>query len=558
MDDSAALFDSSAGLIHELFEQRARSCPDAIAVTYKGQQLSYRELNTRSSQLASYLRKHGAHPDDRIAICVERSLEMVIGLLGILKAGAAYVPLDSSYPAERLRYMIEDCEPVLLLTQGHLRTALPPIDFPILSLDVDWSTVESISGEESDDSPVQMTPANLAYVIYTSGSTGVPKGVMVEHRNVTRFLTAFHEWFPVDPTRVWAQFHSFSFDVSVVELWGALLSGARLVMVSYATSRFPRDLHMLLSNEAVSVLCQTPSAFRRLIAARADCDHPLSLDTVILAGEALQLRSLDTWYEREENQRTRIVNMYGPTEATVYATYQPVRSSDQDPHGGSVIGTALSNSRICILDENREPVPTGVVGEIYIGGAGVARGYLNRPDLTAERFVVDPMGPKRARMYRSGDLGLWRADGTVEYRGRNDSQVKVRGFRIELGEVESYLVALKGVHEAVAVVRPDSVGEARLVAYLTANAGAKLAASELRGELLRRLPVHMVPTDFVILQQFPLNSSGKIDRKALPEPDRVSARDATSLRTPKRAGAEGPHTQLPLEEQTQITIAPRR
>jgi amino acid adenylation domain-containing protein len=515
--------NESAGLIHELFEQQALRGPDAIAVSYKGQQLTYRELGTRSSQLASYLRKHGALPDDRIAICVERSLEMVVGLLGILKAGAAYVPLDSSYPPERLRYMIEDCKPVLLLTQGHLRAALPHTDVPILALDTDWSAVERTSREKSDQGLVQMTPANLAYVIYTSGSTGVPKGVMVEHRNVTQFLTAFYERVHIDPTSVWAQFHSFSFDVSVVEFWGALLSGARLIMVSYATSRFPRDLHTLLSSEAVSVLCQTPSAFRRLIAAQADSDLPLFLDTVILAGEALQLSSLSPWYERAENRRIQIVNMYGPTEATVYATYQPVRSTDEQPHGGSVIGTALSNSRITILDENCEPVPNGVVGEIYLGGAGVARGYLDRPDLTAERFVADPTDPKGARMYRSGDLGLWRADATVEYRGRNDSQVKVRGFRIELGEVESHLVTLKGVHEAVAVVRQDSAGDTRLVAYLTANAGAALAASELRRTLLQRLPVHMVPTDFVILQQFPLNSSGKIDRKALLEPDRVSA-----------------------------------
>lgn len=514
--------DDCAGLIHELFEQRARLCPDAIAVSYKGQQLTYRQLNARSSQLASYLRKHGTFPDDRIAICVERGLEMVIGLLGILKAGAAYVPLDSSYPAERLRYMIEDCKPVLLLTQGHLRATLPHVAIPILALDVDWGAVDSVSGDEPGDDPVQMTPANLAYVMYTSGSTGVPKGVMVEHRHVTRYLAAFHERVHSGPTSVWAQFHSFSFDVSVMEFWGALLSGAKLIMMSYATSRFPRDLHTLLSKEAVSILCQTPSAFRRLIAARADCAQPLSLDTVILGGEALQLSSLSPWYEREENHRTQIVNMYGPTEATVYATYQPVRSTDQQPHGGSVIGTALSNSRICILDENREPAPIGVVGEIYIGGAGVARGYFNRPDLTAERFVADPMGPKGARMYRSGDLGLWRPDGTVEYRGRNDSQVKVRGFRIELGDVESHLITIEGVQEAVAAVRQDSADEAQLVAYLTANAGTKLVASELRGNLLKRLPVHMVPTDFVILAQFPLNASGKIDRKALPEPDRVS------------------------------------
>ena len=511
--------DDSAELIHELFEQRVRQCPDATAVSYKGQQLTYGQLSARSSQLASYLRKHGTLPDDRIAICVERSLEMVIGLLGILKAGAAYVPLDSSYPAERLRYMVEDCKPVLLLTQGHLRAGLPHTGMPILALDVDWSIVESTS---RDESKVQMTPANLAYVMYTSGSTGVPKGVMVEHRHVTGFLAAFHERVHSGPTSVWAQFHSFSFDVSGMEFWGALLSGAKLIMVPYTTTRFPRDFHALLSNEAVSILAQTPSAFRRLIAAQADCDQPLSLDTLILGGEALQSSFLGPWFEREENQRTQVVNMYGPTEATIWATSHPVRSTDQQPHGGSVIGTPLSNSRIYILNENREPVAIGIVGEIYISGTGVARGYFNRPDLTAERFVADPMGPEGARMYRSGDLAQWRPDETVEYRGRNDSQVKVRGFRIELGDVESHLTTLEGVQEAVAVVRQDCDGEAQLVAYLTANAGAKLKASELRGKLLKRLPVHMVPTDFVILAQFPLNASGKIDRKALPEPDRIS------------------------------------
>lgn len=508
----------SPHLVHEMFELRMKEHPDAIAVSYKGRQLSYRELNERSQQLARYLIRRGARCESRVAICVERSLEMVIGLLGILKAGAAYVPLDPSYPIERLRYIIEDCQADLLLTQEHLRATLPPVDIPKIELDADLDLINYISGTDSDEATVKLNPKNLAYVIYTSGSTGAPKGVMVEHGNVTQFLAAVNEWFHFRPGDTWALFHSFAFDVSVMELWGALASGGKLIVVSYATTRFPRDLHALLSAEAVSVLCQTPSAFRRLIAAQASCFEPLSLRTILLAGEALQVRSLKPWYERETNREVFIANMYGPTETTVYVTYQPVHFADEDSPGGSVIGVPLKNSRISIFDSRSEPIQAGAAGEIHIGGTGVARGYLNRPDLTAERFIADPKGVEGARMYRSGDLGSWQPDGKIEYRGRNDSQVKVRGFRIELGEIEHHLAAIDGIREAIVKVSEDSPGEARLVAYLTENEGAGLTTPVIRRELLRRLPVHMVPTDFIILPQMPLNGSGKIDRKALPLP----------------------------------------
>lgn len=559
MEDFPPLLGPRNRLIHDAFETQAHQCPDAIAVSFKGQRLSYRELSVRSTQLARFLVRQGARPDSRVAICIERSPEMVIGLLGILKAGAAYVPLDPGYPAERLRHILTDCEPISLLTQQHLRNVLPATDIRPIMLDAEWSLIDSVTDGEESDFTVEMTPQNLAYVIYTSGSTGTPKGVMVEHRNVTRFLEAFDDCHHIGPDNTWALFHSFAFDVSVVELWGALLSGARLAIVSYATSRFPRDLYALLSGEAVTVLCQTPSAFVRLIAAQTECPDSLSLKTVILAGEALQLHSIKRWYERKTNHEVRIANMYGPTETTVYVTCKLVKSTDEDPHGGSIIGTALDNSRIYILNDARQPLPPGEVGEIHIGGMGVARGYLNRPDLTAERFIANPMGPKGTRMYRSGDLGLLQGDGGVEYRGRNDSQVKVRGFRIELGEIEHHLGTIEGVREAVVIVRKEASGDGALAAYLTENEGAQLTASGLRAGLLRRLPVYMVPATFSILPQFPLNASGKIDRKALPDPELSKATTtpaipAASKRAPTERETIQGNFQSPVDPSTNAVI----
>ena len=506
----------NARLIHHVFEERVQLRPHAIAVSCKKEHLTYRNLSVRSNQLARYLMNHRAHHGSPVAICMERSVEMIVGLLGILKAGGAYVPLEPSYPHARLRYMLDDCRPALVLTQEHLRRTLPTTpNTPTIAIDTQWPDIATHAGDVISD-PTALTPESLAYVIYTSGSTGIPKGVMVEHRNVTRFLAAVDSLFDVDERFTWSLFHSFAFDVSVREMWGALLSGGKLIVVPYGTSRFPRDLYALISSEKVSILHQTPSAFRRLVAAQGDSDASHCLEMVVLGGEALQVRSLRPWYERKGNEQTMIANMYGPTETTVFVTCQRVRDIDKDPHGGSVIGIPTPHSNVYILNEDREPVPLGVTGEIYIGGTGVARGYLNRPDLTAERFVVDPFSDVLdARMYRSGDLGRWRADGTVECRGRNDSQVKVRGYRIELGEIESHLASLEGVREAVVLLRHDVSDEAQLVAYLTVAESAQLPPTTIRANLLRRLPVHMVPTEYLLLEQMPLNASGKIDRKAL-------------------------------------------
>jgi amino acid adenylation domain-containing protein len=507
-------------LINEVFEEQVRRRPDAVAVVCDHRQLTYKELNRRANQLAHHLRRHQGGPDKRVALCVERGIEMIVGLVGILKAGGAYVPLDPSYPAERLQYMLNDCKPVLLLTLERVKKSLPANGIPVFALDSDWSEISGQPVGNPAPGETGLTPENLAYVIYTSGSTGTPKGVMVEHRSVTRFLAAANEWFHFDGSDVWAMFHSFAFDFSVLELWGALLSGSRLVIVPYAKSRFSRDLYVLLSEEGVSVLTQTPSAFRGLIAARARSPESHSLKTVILGGEALQVSSLRPWYERDGDAGVTITNMYGPTETTVFVTYRPVQRTDTDPYTGSVIGTPIPHSRIYILDENRQPVPVGVTGEIYIGGTGVARGYLNRPELTAERFVVDPFaGQENARMYRSGDLGRWRLDGHIDYLGRNDSQVKVRGFRMELGDIEAHLLSCASVKEAVVLVREDRPGDAQLVAYLTEVDGEALSVASVRSHLLQRLPVHMVPNVYLILESFPLNANGKLDRKSLPTPD---------------------------------------
>lgn len=515
MEGSLHAANLGGRMIHEVFEEQARRYPDAIAVSYRGQRLTYSDLNRRSQQLAWHLIRRGARPECLIAIWVERGLEMVIGLLAILKAGAAYMPLDRSFPAERMRYMLEDCNPLLLLTQQHLLTEVPSTAIEPVVIDSICDMAAALNADELTKLHVSLTARNIAYVIYTSGSTGMPKGVMVEHANVTGFLAALYDLLNLRPGLTWTQFHSVAFDFSVLEMWGALLSGAHLAIVPFVTSRFPRDVHLLLSNEGVQVFGQTPSAFRRLVGVDPGRPHSLSLQVIILGGEALQVSSLKPWYDSGSSDNVRVINLYGPTEITVAATGHPVRSTDTDPHGGSVIGAPLSNSTILLLTKDHETADAQGTGEIYIGGTGVARGYFNRPDLTAQRFIANPREPNGARLYRSGDLGLWRTDGELEYRGRNDSQVKIRGFRVELGDIESHLAAIEGVREGVVVLKEHSSDEAQLVAYLTLKDRVSLTPSALRASLTRRLPIHMVPLEFVILPQLPLNTSGKIDRKAL-------------------------------------------
>ena len=391
----------------------------------------------------------------------------------------------------------------------------------MLCLDSDWGFIAS----QSEANPnVNVLPEHLAYVIYTSGSTGNPKGVLVTHYNVTRLFAATQRWFEFDANDVWTLFHSYAFDFSVWELWGALLYGGRLVVVPYWASRSPETFYRLLVDEQVTVLNQTPSAFRQLI--QADDSRELALRFVIFGGEALELQSLKPWFERHGDQKPQLVNMYGITETTVHVTYRPLTSADLK--SGSVIGNAIDDLQLYVLDQHLQPVPTGVSGEICVGGAGLARGYLNRPELTAERFVPNPFKPSE-RLYRSGDLARLLANGDLEYLGRIDQQVKIRGFRIELGEIESTLAQHSGVKECVVVALADS-DERRLAAYLVAHKETSIA--EVRSYLKERLPDYMIPAAFVVLDAIPLTANGKVDRCALPSPS-ATPRDSEQYMAPR-------------------------
>ncbi|WDG89569.1 amino acid adenylation domain-containing protein [Pseudomonas chlororaphis] len=504
-------------LIHQLFEAQAQRNPTATALVFEQQTLSYGELNRRANRLAHHLIALGVRPDDRVALCVERSPEMVVGLLAILKAGGAYVPLDPDYPAERRAYMLADAAPVALLTQRSLIDESGPT-LPTVLLDVQNPAIEELADSNPDAGAMGLTARHLAYVIYTSGSTGQPKGVMVEHRNVTRLLAATQVDFQFDDNDVLTLFHSFAFDFSVWELWAALSYGGRLVIVSTACARSPLDFYALLCREQVTVLNQTPSAFRQLIPAQDATPH--ALRCIIFGGEALEFPILAPWVARNATQQTRLVNMYGITEITIHATYRELTDADIAAGHGSLIGKPLPDLRAYLLDQHGQPTPLGVAGELHIAGAGVARGYLNRPELTAERFIDDPFcADPHARMYKTGDLGRWLPDGTIEYLGRNDFQVKLRGFRIELGEIEAALARCEGVRDAVVIPREDVPGDKRLVAYVLPQTGVEIAPAELRQQLARQLAEYMLPSAFVTLEAFPLTPNGKLDRQALPAPD---------------------------------------
>jgi amino acid adenylation domain-containing protein len=502
--------------LHQWFEEQAQRVPNNVAVVCEDQQLTYAELDRRANRLAHQLRARGVGADTLVGICVERSLELVVGILGILKAGGAYVPMDPAYPRERLSFLLFDSRVTVLLTQASLVAGLPEHAGEVIVLD----SAELTQG--MDEGPVNVAqPANLAYVIYTSGSTGKPKGVPVTHENVGRLMAATEDWFHFGAGDVWTLFHSYAFDFSVWELWGALLYGGRVIVVPSLTARSPASFLELLRTQGVTVLNQTPSAFRQLIAAdRAAPSGPaLRLREVIFGGEALEPTGLQPWTEHHGTECPSLVNMYGITETTVHVTYRPLTAEDV-ARGGSVIGDAIPDLELYILDRRLQPVPIGVAGEMYVGGAGLARGYLNRPALTAERFIPDPFsGRPGGRLYRSGDLARRLANGDIEYLGRADDQVKVRGFRIELGEIEAALCRHPQVREAVVLARGDLGGNKSLVAYLVPHPDQRPTVSDCIRHLKETLPDYMVPAAFVVLDALPLTTNGKVDRRALPAPD---------------------------------------
>ncbi len=508
------------GTLQQRFEEQARQRPQAVALILDEQRLSYGELNARANRLAHCLIARGVGADVPVGLALERSLDMLVGLLAILKAGGAYLPLDPAAPEERLAHILDDSGVRLLLTQGHLLERLPR-QAGVEVLAIDGLVLDGYA--ESDPLPT-LSADNLAYVIYTSGSTGKPKGTLLTHRNALRLFSATEAWFGFDERDVWTLFHSYAFDFSVWEIFGALLYGGRLVIVPQWVSRSPEDFYRLLCREGVTVLNQTPSAFKQLMAVACSADMATqqpALRYVIFGGEALDLQSLRPWFQRFGDRQPQLVNMYGITETTVHVTYRPVSEADLEGGLVSPIGGTIPDLSWYILDRDLNPVPRGAVGELYIGRAGLARGYLRRPGLSATRFVPNPFpGGAGERLYRTGDLARFQADGNIEYIGRIDHQVKVRGFRIELGEIEAALAGLAGVRDAV-VLAHDGVGGTQLVGYVVADSAedAERLRESLRESLKRYLPDYMVPAHLMLLERMPLTVNGKLDRQALPQPD---------------------------------------
>jgi amino acid adenylation domain-containing protein len=451
-----------------------------------------------------------------VAVLLDRSVELVVVLLGILKAGAAYVPLDPSYPQQRIDDILRDSQARLLITRRSLAQRVPE-QTCVLWLDDQREEFANSAGQIS----VDVTGDNLAYVIYTSGSTGRPKGVLITHANVTRLLDATQHWFEFGEHDVWALFFSYAFDFSVWEIWGALLHGGRLVVVPHPTNRSPELFRELLRRENVTVLNQTASAFRHLMLVDGSperVDLP-ALRLIIFGGETLDFHSLESWFADHGDEKPKLVNMYGITETTVHVTYRVVTADDVETMTGSLIGREMPDLRLYILDQHCQLVPAGVPGEMYVGGEGLARGYLNRPALTAERFIPDPFGADpSARLYRTGDLARHLPGGDIEYLGRLDHQVKIRGYRVELGEIEAVVSRHPAVREAV-VLAQDAGGEKSLVAYLACHGQTNPTVTELRVFMQSLLPDYMVPSSYVFLDSLPLTTSGKVDRLALPKPD---------------------------------------
>ncbi|MFN7945816.1 MAG: amino acid adenylation domain-containing protein [Blastocatellia bacterium] len=538
----------SESCFHHLFEQHALARPDAIAVQFGAQHLTYAELNARASQLAHHLQRCGVTPDTIVGICTERSLEMIVGILGVLKAGGAYLPLDPHYPAERLAFMFADSQARILLTQQQLKPLIANLqsnisnlksDIHLLSLDADWA---EISQQSTANVSSAATARNLAYVIYTSGSTGQPKGTLLEHRGLCNLAMAQQQAFGVSEGKRVLQFSPFSFDASVWELAMALGSGATLVLARQESIALMDDLHRLLQQQRITHVTLPPSVLNVL-----SSDDLPDLQIVVAAGERCTTDIVARW-----SRARKFFNAYGPTETTVCAA---MAQCLDDGTPNPPIGRPLPNFKLFVLDEQQHPVPIGIPGELCVSGPALARGYLNRPELTAEKFIAwkSEVGSRKSeaerqmtddrwqmtdgaetaaslpsdyrlpttdyRLYRTGDLVRWRADGQLEYLGRVDEQVKVRGFRIEPGEIENVLRQHPGVREAVIVAYDDAQGDKRLAAYLLKSGGALPSLTELKNHLRQMLPEYMVPATFVEIESLPLSPSGKVDRKRLPAPD---------------------------------------
>ncbi len=490
---------------HQLFEQQVARAPAAVAVVSGERQVSYRELSERANKVAHYLRRRGVGPDVLVGVCLERSPEMIVALLAVWKAGGAYVPLDPAYPLERLSFMIDDAQPLVLLTEEKCRPLFSAIGDEAIYLDSEWPVFDQ---EVSDNPTPTGGPPNLAYVMYTSGSTGKPKGAMITHLGLVNYLWWAIRTYAVEPGRSVPVHTSISFDLTVTSLYTPLLAGGTVELL-------PEDIGA--QNLVAALLRTGDRSLVKITPAHLQPEDAGGMSrTFVIGGENLLAETLEFW--RVAAPATRLINEYGPTETVVGCCVYEVRAVD--PHSGSVpIGRPIANTQLYVLDPTLKPVPPGVMGELYIGGVGVARGYLNRPELTAERFLPDPFRDvPDSRLYKTGDLARYRTDGTLEYLGRTDDQVKVRGYRIELGEIEATLAAHAKVQSCAVVAREEEPWHKQLVAYLTAADGDAPSTDDLRVFLKERLPEYMVPARFVFLDSLPLTVNGKVDRKALPAP----------------------------------------
>jgi fengycin family lipopeptide synthetase B len=515
--------------VTELFSEQVERTPEAVAVVFNEEQVSYRELNERANQLAHYLQSRGVGPDTLVGLCLNKSVEMIVAMLATLKAGGAYLPMDPNYPRERLRFMVEDSGMAYLVSTESLVGSVPQKVATTILLDAEWLEIKAQSQSTPDS---KCTPSSLIYCIYTSGSTGQPKGVLLEHRNVVRLLINERQLFNFGEQDVWTMFHSYCFDFSVWEMYGALLYGGKVVIVAEPVMKDPSLFLELLAEQKVTVLNQTPTAFYNLAQEALRSGPALSLRYVIFGGEALHPVQLKEW--KEAYPETKLINMYGITETTVHVTYKEI--TDQDiAENRSNIGRPIPTTTTYVMDGQLRLQPVGVIGEICVGGEGVGRGYLGREDLTRQKFVANPYRPQE-RLYRSGDFGKLLPDGELIYIGRIDDQVQIRGFRVEPGEIKSHLLEHPLVAEAEVIARESKSESVELIAYVVPRAEISLTA--LRNHLAETLPFYMVPTAFVMLEALPLTANGKVDRQALPDPDETRPEIEATFVAPRTANEE--------------------
>lgn len=519
--------------VHDLVEAQARRTPDSVAVVFEGEHLSYRQLNQAANRLANHLRKHGIGPDTTVGFCVERSLDMVVGLLAILKAGGAYVPLDPEYPRERLDFMVKDSKLSVLLTQNRLRDVLPDSEARVICLDKD----ECLWADTDEENPSRETTAdNLVYVIYTSGTTGQPKGVMITHRAACNHLYWRHNYFPLTGSDRVLQKASLNFDDSFWEIFEPLTTGAQLVIAQPGKHQDVRYLVQTIIKQEITAFCLVPSVLQ-LFVEEPEVERCTTLKRVTTGGEVLSGELQQRFFQQLQAD---LYNGYGPTEATIAVTYWKCKRDDR--RTTVPIGRPIDNTQVYLLDARLQPVPIGVPGELYIGGDTLATGYFNRPELTDEHFIANPLrspGITSSRLYRTGDRARYLPDGTIEFLGRLDDQIKILGVRIELGEIEMALKKHPQVQQVVVIDREDESGDKRLVAYVVTEDDEALDTGEFRQLLQQTLPAHMIPSAFVNLNTFPLTTNGKINRRALPKPSLSDMQATVTYIAPK----------TPLEQQ---------